>query len=149
MVSSYAIDDGARLLLFDPLAIPAKLERLAGEREPAIVLTVPWHERGTRSLVEKFGWPVYAPHPDTPQDFVEKFGVTAEQAAGGSPDLRWLVDGEAGEGHFYSAGDRLPVGVEAFPGMEHNDLLLWVESHRALVAGDTLQDRGRRPAVPR
>ena len=26
--------------------------------------------------------------------------------------------------------------------MEPNDLMLWVESHRALVAGDTLQDRG-------
>jgi glyoxylase-like metal-dependent hydrolase (beta-lactamase superfamily II) len=26
--------------------------------------------------------------------------------------------------------------------MEPNDLVLWVESHRALVAGDTLQDRG-------
>jgi glyoxylase-like metal-dependent hydrolase (beta-lactamase superfamily II) len=26
--------------------------------------------------------------------------------------------------------------------MEPNDLVLWVESHRALVAGDTRQDRG-------
>jgi glyoxylase-like metal-dependent hydrolase (beta-lactamase superfamily II) len=26
--------------------------------------------------------------------------------------------------------------------MEPNDLVLWVESHGALVAGDTLQDRG-------
>ena len=26
--------------------------------------------------------------------------------------------------------------------MEPNDLVLWIESHRALVAGDTLQDRG-------
>ena len=26
--------------------------------------------------------------------------------------------------------------------MEPNDLMLWVESHGALVAGDTLQDRG-------
>jgi glyoxylase-like metal-dependent hydrolase (beta-lactamase superfamily II) len=34
------------------------------------------------------------------------------------------------------------VGVEAFPGREPNDLVLWVESHRALVAGDTLIDRG-------
>jgi glyoxylase-like metal-dependent hydrolase (beta-lactamase superfamily II) len=44
----------------------------------------------------------------------------------------------------FSAGDRLPVGVEAFPGREEpNDLMLWVESRRALVAGDTLIDRGR------
>ena len=45
-------------------------------------------------------------------------------------------------GTVFREGDRLPVGVEAFPGMEPNDLVLWVESHRALVAGDTLQDRG-------
>ncbi len=46
------------------------------------------------------------------------------------------------DGTVFREGDRLPVGVEAFPGMEPNDLMLWVESHRALVAGDTLQDRG-------
>jgi glyoxylase-like metal-dependent hydrolase (beta-lactamase superfamily II) len=26
--------------------------------------------------------------------------------------------------------------------MEPNDLVLWIESHRALIAGDTFQDRG-------
>ena len=36
----------------------------------------------------------------------------------------------------------MPVGVEAFPGMEPNDVILWVESRRALFAGDTLIDRG-------
>ena len=46
------------------------------------------------------------------------------------------------DGIVFREGDRLPVGVEAFPGMEPNDLVLWVESHGALVAGDTLQDRG-------
>src|SRR5919108_69512 len=34
-------------------------------------------------------------------------------------------------------GERLPVGIEAFPGREPNDLVLWVESRRAIVAGDT------------
>jgi glyoxylase-like metal-dependent hydrolase (beta-lactamase superfamily II) len=46
------------------------------------------------------------------------------------------------EGNVVSAGDRLPIGVEAFPGMEPNDLVLWIESRRALVVGDTLIDRG-------
>jgi glyoxylase-like metal-dependent hydrolase (beta-lactamase superfamily II) len=46
------------------------------------------------------------------------------------------------DGTVFREGDRLPVGVEALSGMEPNDLLLWVASHRALVAGDTLQDRG-------
>ena len=40
------------------------------------------------------------------------------------------------------AGDRLDVGVDALPGEKPNDLVLWVESRRAVVAGDTLVDFG-------
>lgn len=142
-VSSYAIDDGARLILFDPLAVPEELLELAADREPVVVLTAPWHERDTRSLVERLGAPVFTPPPDTAEDLIAKFGITPEQAGDGSPDVRWLLAGEAGEGRFYATGDRLPVGIEAFPGREHNDLVLWVESRRAVVAGDTLADFGR------
>ena len=51
-------------------------------------------------------------------------------------------DSDPIEAQVFSAGDRLPVGVEAFPGLEANDLVLWIESRRALVAGDSLIDRG-------
>jgi hypothetical protein len=57
-VSSYAIDDGERLLLFDPLAVPGELEDRAARRETAIVLTAPWHDRDAESLVERLGAPV-------------------------------------------------------------------------------------------
>ena len=117
-VSSYAIDDGDRLLLFDPLAPPSEIDELAARRETAIVLTCPWHVRDARGLAERLGVPLYVPPPDE-----------------GDPNPV--------EGHVFRAGDRLPVGVEAFPGMEPNDLVLWVESRRALVAGDTLIDRGQ------
>jgi glyoxylase-like metal-dependent hydrolase (beta-lactamase superfamily II) len=117
-VSSYAIDDGARLVLFDPLTPPAAIDKLAEEREPAIVLTCPWHRRDAEALAQRYGAPLYVPPPDT-----------------GDPSP---VDGTV-----FREGDRLPVGVEAYPGMEPNDLVLWVESHGALVAGDTLQDRGK------
>ena len=117
LVSSYAIDDGTRQLLFDPLGPPAEIEQLAEERETAIVLTCPWHRREAEPLAKRYGAPLYVPPPDE-----------------GDPSPV--------EGTVFKAGDRLPVGVEAFPGMEPNDLVLWVESHRALVAGDTLQDRG-------
>jgi glyoxylase-like metal-dependent hydrolase (beta-lactamase superfamily II) len=117
LVSSYAIDDGSRLLVFDPLAPPSKLEELAAGRETAIVLTCTWHARDAGSLAERLGAPLYLPPRDE-----------------GDPDPL--------EGHVFSAGDRLPVGVQAFPGREPNDLVLWVESRRALVAGDTLIDRG-------
>jgi glyoxylase-like metal-dependent hydrolase (beta-lactamase superfamily II) len=117
LVSSYAIDDGTRLVLFDPLAPPAEIESLAAERETAIVLTCPWHRRDAEALARRYGAPLYVPPPDD-----------------GDPSA---VDGTV-----FRAGERLAVGVEAFPGMEPNDLVLWVESHGVLVAGDTLQDRG-------
>ena len=142
-MSSYAIDDGVRLLLFDPLSVPDKLLELTADREPVVVLTAPWHERDTQSLVERFGVPVFAPPPDTAEDLVRKYGITPEQAAGGSPDLAWLLAGDSGEAHWYAAGDRLPIGIEAFRGRERNDLVLWIESRRAVVAGDALQDFGR------
>ena len=140
-VSSYAID-AERLLLFDPLAVPSELGARVAGRETAIVLTAPWHERDAQSLVERLGVPVYTPRPDTAEDLMRTYGITAEQAGDGSPDVRWLLDGEAGEAHWYSTGDRLPVGVQAFPGQKHNDLVLWIESRRAVVAGDTLVDFG-------
>ncbi len=133
-MSSYAIDDGRRVLLFDPQSVPAELLELATEREPMVVLTAPWHERDTRALVDRLGARVFAPKPDTAQDLMAKFGVTAEQAGDGSPDLAWLHEGDLG---------RFPEGIEPFVGREQNDLILWVESRGALVCGDTLVDFGR------
>jgi glyoxylase-like metal-dependent hydrolase (beta-lactamase superfamily II) len=140
-VSSYAIDDGTRLLLFDPLAVPGEIEGLAADREPMIVLTAPWHERDTQSLVERLGLTVYTPPADTAQDLVDKFGITVEQAGDGSPDLLWLR--ERGDGNFYLRSDDLPFEIEVFPGRDNNDVVLWVESKRAVIAGDTLVDFGQ------
>jgi glyoxylase-like metal-dependent hydrolase (beta-lactamase superfamily II) len=144
-VSSYAIDDGERLLLFDPLGVPPQIEQLAVDRETAIVLTAPWHERDSQSLVERLGVPAYTPSPDTAEDLLRTYDFTAPEGWI-SPDLRWLVDGEAGT-HWYSVGDRLPVGVQAFPGHKRNDSVLWIESHGAVLAGDTLADFGEGPQI--
>jgi glyoxylase-like metal-dependent hydrolase (beta-lactamase superfamily II) len=95
----------------------SEIEKLAAGRETAIVLTCPWHRRDAVGLAERFAAPIYVP-----------------------PDPR---DPNPVPGHVFSAGERLPVGVEAFPGMEPNDLMLWFESRPALVAGDTLLDRGQ------
>ena len=147
-VSSYAIDDGARLLLFDPLAVPDELFALAREREPVIVLTAPWHERDAQALVERLDAAVFAPPPDTAQNLIDKYGISAEQAGDGSPDLEWLRSG-GGNARWYAAGDRLPFGIEAYAGREHNDLVLWIERVRAVVAGDTLADFGHGLEIPR
>lgn len=126
VVSSYAVDDGERLLLFDPIATPDGILARAHGRELVVVLTSPWHERDTRALVEKLDPPVYVTDPGA-----------------GSPDVAWLLSGEAGKPHLYSPSGGLPEGVEAaFPGREPNDVVLWVPSRRAVVAGDTLVDFG-------
>jgi glyoxylase-like metal-dependent hydrolase (beta-lactamase superfamily II) len=142
VVSSYAVVDGERLLLFDPIAPPGEIEKLATERDTAVVLTAPWHERDTRLLVERHNVPVYTPLPDSAEYLMQTYGVTAEQAGGGSPDLVWLLKEGGGEVRPYADGDRLDVGVEAFRGQKPNDMVLWVESGRAVVAGDTLVDFG-------
>ena len=116
-VSSYAIDDGQLLLLVDPTAPPAPVEALAAEREVVIVLTCPWHSRDTPALVSRLGAAVFSPPPDGPLDTLEA--------------------------QVFKEGETLPVGVQALPGMEPNDLVLWVESRGAVLAGDTLIDRGR------
>jgi glyoxylase-like metal-dependent hydrolase (beta-lactamase superfamily II) len=146
-VSSYAIDDGERLLLFDPLAVPSEIEERAAGHETAIVLTSPWHERDAQSLVERLGVPVYTPLPDTAEYLMRTYGLTAEQAGDGSLDLIWLLRENKGEARPYSAGDQLPVGVEALPGQKPNDMVLWIESQRAVIAGDTLADFGEGPQI--
>jgi len=140
-VSSYAVADGVRLMLFDPLAVPDGILALLGEREPVIVLTAPWHERDAEALVDRLNAPIFTPRADTAQDLIDKFGITAEQAGDGSPDLTWLRDGGA-DVHWYGDGDRLPIGIDAYAGREHNDVALWVEPARAVVTGDSLADFG-------
>ena len=108
-MSSYAIDDGVRLSLFDPLAVPGEILELARDREPVVVLTAPWHERDTRSLVERLGAPVFVPAPDTADDLIRKFGATPEQAAGGSSDVAWLLADEGDPGK--TGGTRRRAGV--------------------------------------
>jgi len=142
-VSSYAIVDDERLLLFDPLGVPGEIESLVGGRETAIVLTAPWHERDAERLVERLGAPVFTPLPDTAQYLMETYGLTAEQAGDGSPDVVWLLREQKGEARPYAAGDRLPFGADVFAGHKSNDTVLWVASHRAVISGDTLVDFGQ------
>jgi glyoxylase-like metal-dependent hydrolase (beta-lactamase superfamily II) len=90
------------------------------ERASAVVLTCPWH----RCDAPQLGLPIYVPPPDPPD-----------------PDP---VGGEV-----FRGGDTLPFGVRAFEGFEPNDLVLYVESRRAVVVGDTLIDRGNGLVVHR
>jgi hypothetical protein len=89
MVSSYAIDDGERVLLFDPLALPREIDALLDGRETAVVLTCPWHARDAESIAERLGVSIHVPPPDE-----------------GDPSPL--------EGHVFAAGDRLPIGGRGF-----------------------------------
>ena len=133
LVSSYAIEVGDDLLLFDPLSVPDELR----ERATAVVLTAPYHERDARGL----GLPVHTPPADTWEDWVEKFGIDPEKVRGmESEDLAWLRAGEA-EGHFHGPGP-WPFGITAYAGREENDLVLWLPWISAIVTGDSLSDFG-------
>jgi hypothetical protein len=147
VVSSYAIDDGEQLVIVDPIAPPGDLVELAGERETAIVLTAPWHERDMQGLVEQLGVPVYSPPPDSAQYLMDTYGITAEQAGDGAPDLVWLRSEAPEHWKPYGAGDALPGGIVAYQGCKPNDCVLWVESQRAVIAGDSLADFGAGPAI--
>ena len=126
----------------------SEIEELAASRETAIVLTAPWHERDTQALVERLGVPVFAPPSESAEDLMRKYGISREQAGDGSPDLAWLRTGDVGVAHWYSAGDRPLAGVEAFPSRDTNEVVLWVEDYRAVIAGDTLVDFGRGLEIP-
>ncbi len=142
-VSSYAIVDDERLLLFDPLGVPSEIEALAAERATVIVLTAPWHERDAENLVARLGAPVYTTQPDSAQFLMDTYGITAEQAGDGSPDVVWLLREGKGEAHVYAPGDRLPFGADVFAGHKVNDTVLWIDSHRTVISGDTLVDFGQ------
>lgn len=123
-VSSFAIDDGEQLLVFDPIAPSHKVDALAQERTASILLTCPWHARDGADLAHRLDASVYVPPPDDEDD-----------------------DGIAGI--VYRAGDTLPTGLVAHAGAEPNDLVLWMPSRGALIVGDTLIDRGAGLEFPR
>ncbi len=132
LVSSYALDDGERLLLFDPIAPPSEIAALVADRDAAVVLTSAWHERDTRELVERFGLPVFVPQPDR-----------------GRSDVAWLFgEGGRGQARVYTAKAGLPAGLRGFAGRVSNEFVLWMERHRALIAGDTFVDLGRGLEIP-
>ena len=45
-------------------AVPSKMEELAADRDTAIVLTSPWHQRDAIDLAERLGAPIYVLPPD-------------------------------------------------------------------------------------
>lgn len=124
-VFSYLIDDGDRLLIFDPVLPPSAVFALARTRESHVILTNPWHDRSARDLVETLGVPVWLPAPDD-----------------GTGDSGWLLEEKVGEAHVYSPADGLPRRLRALRGHKWNDLVIYSPDHEAVVSGDTLVNFG-------
>ena len=135
IVSSYGIELGDDLVLFDPLSVPDELH----ERANAVVLTTPCPRA---RWATRQGLPVHTPPADTWQDWVEKFGIDPDRVRGmENNNLDWLRAGE-GEGHFHSPG-AWPFGITAYAGRkERDDFILWLPSIGAIVTGDSLSDLG-------
>jgi hypothetical protein len=132
-VSSYGIELGDEVVLFDPLSVPDELRG----RATAVVVSAPDNERDAPGV----RLTNHTPPADTRQDRVEKFGVDPDRVRGmESDDLAWLRAGE-GEGHFHGPGP-WPFGMTAHAGREDNDLILWLPSVNAIVSGDSLSDFG-------
>jgi glyoxylase-like metal-dependent hydrolase (beta-lactamase superfamily II) len=118
-VSSYAFALANRMVLIDPVIPEGGLEGLRAGREPVTVLTCPWHARDAQKLEA----PLYAPPPE-------------------------LGDPKPLPAKTYTAGEILDLGITALAGLEPIDFVLWIESYRALVFGDTLVDLGNGLELP-
>jgi hypothetical protein len=112
VVRSYALASDGVLVLVDPLAPPADIERLAAGRDVAVLLTGLDHERSTADCVTRFRASVHAP--------AEAAAHLATPASG------------------YAVGDALPGGVVAQTGFWSNEATLWAAAYGALFTGDVL-----------
>jgi hypothetical protein len=118
-VSAYAIDDGTRLILIDPIAVPDDVRR---------IVRIARGGHGTHLHVARARRRIAR---------LSRVGPGAR-----SPEDQ-LVPATR-----YAIGDSL-FGMEAYPGREGQlDLVLWSERIRAVIAGDTLMDVGNGLEIP-
>jgi hypothetical protein len=111
--------------LIDPLVPPedtarfwAALDRDVKRlgRPVHVLITIFWHTRSTRDVVERYGARVWAP--------------TRGRAA---------IARRAGEvTDTFRPGDRLPGGIEAYATGRGTEVTFWLAQHRALVPGDVI-----------
>jgi glyoxylase-like metal-dependent hydrolase (beta-lactamase superfamily II) len=123
-VSCYALVEGDELVLFDPL-VPAGDEKrfwaaLDGDVEhhgpPRILISVFWHARSAREILERYDGAELFAHERAAGDVAERVPVT-----------RTFAD-----------GDLLPGAVEAIALHHMDEAAFWLPRHRAMVFGDSV-----------
>jgi glyoxylase-like metal-dependent hydrolase (beta-lactamase superfamily II) len=128
VVASYALDADGGLVLIDPLAPPDgsdDAEQFWGwvsERasssgaDPSVLITIFWHARSSQAVLDRFpGGSIWSYEP-----------------------ARELVSERTGVTHGFREGQELPARIVAYHAGRALEVVLWLPSHRALVAGDVL-----------
>ena len=114
------------VVLIDPLIPPEDRERFLAAldrdveraaKPVAIELTIFWHERSSRELIDRYGASLWA-------------------------DERTLQRMDVAPTNAYRGGDRLPGGVVAYDAYGRWECLLWIEAPRALAVGDLIHGGG-------
>jgi glyoxylase-like metal-dependent hydrolase (beta-lactamase superfamily II) len=117
------------ICLIDPLVPPqdaahfwAALDRDAQRVGGTVhvLVTIFWHTRSARDVVERYGAHVWAP-ASAKAAVARRAGVVTDP---------------------FRPGDPLPGGIEAFASGRPNEVVYWLPEHRALVPGDVLLDAG-------
>jgi glyoxylase-like metal-dependent hydrolase (beta-lactamase superfamily II) len=120
VVSSYAMVADDAFVLFDPLVPEDLWEALDGDVRhhgpPAILITVHFHARSSREILERYD------------------GATLW---GHEPALT-KVRRRIGEAKSFKEGDALPGGVEAVAMHHMDEAAFWLPSHEALLLGDSV-----------
>jgi len=128
IVASYALDGDDGLVLIDPLAPPDDTEAAGrfwdwvSERAgssgagPSVLITIFWHARSSQAVLDRFpGASVWSYEP-----------------------ARELVSERTAVTHGFRDGEELPAEVVAYHAGRALEVVLWLPSHKALVAGDVL-----------
>ena len=123
-VSSYALVDDDALVLFDPLAPPddagAFWDALDGDvahhGPPAILISVYWHVRSSREILDRYEGATLWAHAPARRGMRNRIEYTTT----------------------FNHGDRLPGGVEAIAMHHMNEAAFWLPKHRALLLGDSV-----------
>jgi glyoxylase-like metal-dependent hydrolase (beta-lactamase superfamily II) len=124
-VGSVYVETSDGVVLIDPLvppedtdrfwqALDGDVERVGGEVH--VLVTVFWHTRSSREMVERYGARVWAPTR----------GRGAIQRRAGT-----VTDA-------FRPGEPLPGGIEACRTARAAEVVFWIPEHQALVPGDVL-----------
>jgi hypothetical protein len=117
-VSSYALADDDALVLFDPLVEDwDELEELV-ERHgpPAILISVYWHTRSSREILERYEGATLWAHGPARRGMRNRVAFTDT----------------------FEDGEMLPGEVEAIAMHHMNEAAFWLAEHGALLLGDSV-----------